>query len=119
MVIDSTTEKELVDFDSNDPAKMIVLSLKTQKYAERSRNLALTVEDEFAKAGRISRGAKQRDQKGIWVLQAVAMPAILIETGFISDADEEDYLNSMQGQQEIVESIVKALKRYKYYFSSL
>jgi N-acetylmuramoyl-L-alanine amidase len=114
LVIDSTGEKELIDFDKNDPAKMVAISLKTQQYAERSRNLALTVEDEFVKAGRISRGAKQRDEKGIWVLQAVAMPAILIETGFVSDPEEEDYLNSKDGQQEIAETIVKSLKRYKY-----
>jgi len=114
LVVDSTGEKELVNFDRNDPTQMVAISLKTQQYAERSRNLALTLEDEFAKSGRISRGAKQRDEKGIWVLQAVAMPAILVETGFVSDPDEEDYLNSKQGQQEIAETIVKALKRYKY-----
>jgi N-acetylmuramoyl-L-alanine amidase len=101
-------------FDENDPAKMIALSLKTQQYAERSRNLAYTVEEEFEKAGRLSRGAKQRDEKGIWVLQAVAMPAILIEVGFLSYPEEESFLISEQGQQETAETIVKALKRYKY-----
>jgi N-acetylmuramoyl-L-alanine amidase len=42
------------------------------------------------------------------------MPAVLVETGFISNPEEEDYLNSEEGQQEICEVIVKALKRYKY-----
>ncbi|MDB5209422.1 MAG: N-acetylmuramoyl-L-alanine amidase, partial [Sediminibacterium sp.] len=46
--------------------------------------------------------------------QAVAMPAVLVETGFISNPEEEDYLNSEQGQREICEVLVKALKRYKY-----
>lgn len=75
--------------------------------------MALTVEDEFTKMGRVSREAKQRG-KGIWVLQAVAMPAILVETGFLSNPEEEDYLNSQTGQQEIAEAIARAVKRYKF-----
>jgi N-acetylmuramoyl-L-alanine amidase len=92
---------------------MILYSLKTQQYFNRSANLALTVEEEFKKVGRISRQAQQR-QVGIWVLQAVAMPSILVETGFISNPTEEDYLNSDDGQYQIAKCIVKALKRYKY-----
>ena len=84
----------------------------TQQFFERSANLALTIEEEFKNAGRISREAKQRPE-GIKVLQAVAMPAVLIETGFISNPKEEDYLNSEIGQNEIVESITKAVIRYK------
>lgn len=109
--IDTTVIK---NFNREDPEQMVAISLKTQQYAERSRNLALTVEDEFAKSGRISRGAKQRDEKGIWVLQAAAMPAILIEVGFLSHPEEEEFLMSEKGQQETAETIVKALKRYKY-----
>ncbi len=113
MYLDSVSAKELKDFNPNDPAKMMIINMKTQTYFSRSANLALTIEEEFQKVGRISREAKQR-QKGIWVLQAVAMPAVLVETGFISNPEEEDYLNSEQGQKEICEVLVKSLKRYKY-----
>ena len=113
LYLDSATANFVKDFDPNSPDRMILYSLKTQQYFNRSANLALTVEDEFKKVGRISRQAQQR-QVGIWVLQAVAMPSILIETGFISNPDEEDYLNSDDGQNQIVRSVVQALKRYKY-----
>jgi N-acetylmuramoyl-L-alanine amidase len=113
MYLDSISAKELKDFNPSDPAKMMIINMRQQTYFARSTNLALTIEDEFQKVGRISREAKQR-QKRIWVLQAVAMPAVLIETGFISNPDEEDYLNSEQGQQEICEVLVRALKRYQY-----
>lgn len=113
LYLDSTTAKMVKDFDPNDPNKMILYSLKTQQYFKRSATLAVTVEEEFKKTGRISREARQR-QVGIWVLQATAMPSILVETGYISNPEEEDYLNSEAGQQQIVEVIVKALKRYKY-----
>ena len=41
------------------------------------------------------------------------MPAILIETGFINNPEDERYLNSEKGQQELAEAITKAVKRYK------
>ena len=113
LYLDSATANFVRDFNPNSPNRMILYSLKTQQYFNRSANLALTVEEEFKKVGRISRQAQQR-QVGIWVLQAVAMPSILVETGFISNPQEEDYLNSDKGQYEIVKCIVKALKRYKY-----
>ena len=59
--------------------------------------------------GRDDLGVHQR-QKGIWVLQATQMPAVLIETGFIANYDDERYLNSEKGQQEIAESITRAIK---------
>lgn len=113
MYLDSVSAKELKDFNPRDPAKMMIINMKIQSYFSRSANLALTIEEEFQKVGRISREAKQR-QTPIWVLQAVAMPAVLVETGFISNPDEEDYLNSQEGQQQICEVVVKSIKRYKY-----
>ncbi|HEX8332105.1 MAG TPA: N-acetylmuramoyl-L-alanine amidase [Segetibacter sp.] len=112
LYLDSATANFVKDFDQNSPEKLILYSLKTQQYFTRSANLALSVEEEFKKVGRISRQAQQR-QVGIWVLQAVAMPSILIETGFISNPEEEAYINSEEGQEEIVACIVRALKRYK------
>jgi N-acetylmuramoyl-L-alanine amidase len=41
------------------------------------------------------------------------MPAILIETGFINNPEDERYLNSEKGQQEMAESITAAVIRYK------
>lgn len=112
MFLDSVSLNELKDFDPHDPSKLILYSLKTKQYFDRSARLALAVEEEFKKTGRPSRQAQQRG-KGIWVLQAVAMPAILVETGFISNPEEEDYLNSKEGQKQVAEVITNAVKRYK------
>ncbi|RFM27099.1 N-acetylmuramoyl-L-alanine amidase family protein [Deminuibacter soli] len=113
LFVDSSTASSMKDFDMDSPQKRILYALKTQQYFTRSANLALTVEDEFKKIGRISREARQR-QVGIWVLQATAMPSILVETGYISNPREENYLNSEKGQNEITDVLVKALGRYKY-----
>ncbi len=74
--------------------------------------LASLVEEEFKAAGRTSYGVKQRDV-GIQVLQATGMPSVLIETGFLTNKEEEEYLNSAKGQEEIVGNIVDAFKKYK------
>jgi N-acetylmuramoyl-L-alanine amidase len=47
------------------------------------------------------------------VLQATGMPSILVETGFISNKAEENYLNSEKGQAEVVDNIFDAFKKYK------
>jgi N-acetylmuramoyl-L-alanine amidase len=99
--------------DLNSPEAMIRAQLYEKKYFSKSLLLATFVEDEFVKGGRFSRGVKQRNEKGIWVLQATGMPSILVETGFITQTEEEEYINSEKGQDEIVTQIVTAIKRYK------
>ena len=81
------------------------------QFDPRTGALAGFVEDEFYKTGRTSRGQQQR-QVGIWVLQATAMPSVLVETGYITNKEEEDYLNSKEGQQEISTCVVNAIKTY-------
>ena len=98
--------------DFKSPELLAQAALWTKKFFFNSIKLATQVEDEFNVGGRISRGVKQR-RVGIWVLQATAMPSILVETGYISHRPEEDYLNSEKGQQDIAESVAKAVKWYK------
>jgi len=110
--LDSVSERQINELNEADPTRTMMTSLLTQQYFQRAASLALTIEEEFKNSGRISREAKQR-QKGIWVLSAVQMPAVLIETGFISNPEDEDYLNSDEGQNQICETITKSLIRYK------
>jgi N-acetylmuramoyl-L-alanine amidase len=107
-VEDSTNQLDL-----NSPEAIIRAQLYEKKFFAKSLLLATLVEEEFEKGGRFSGGVKQRNEKGIWVLQATGMPSILVETGFITQTEEEQYLNSEKGQDEIVAQIVSAIKRYK------
>jgi len=99
------------DIDPNSPEFIALALLKTKQFFKRSATLAGFVENEFTKAGRTSSGQQQR-QVGIWVLQATAMPSVLVETGFITNQEEEDYLNSKDGQQEISKCVTDAVKNY-------
>ncbi len=109
-------ENELIGDTSinlDDPEFRIKSLLWTKKFFDKSLLLASLVEEEFVSSGRYSRGVKQRNEKGIWVLQATAMPSVLVETGFISNKIEEDYLNSKAGQEAIATSVVNAVKQYR------
>lgn len=98
--------------DLNSPEALIRAQLYEKRYFAKSLQLATLVEEEFVKSGRVSRGVKQRNEKGIWVLQATGMPSILVETGFVTHTEEEKYINSEKGQEEIVNAILTAVKRY-------
>jgi N-acetylmuramoyl-L-alanine amidase len=96
----------------NDPIVKQQVALWSKNFFANSVKLASIVEEEFVGIGRFSRGVKQR-QVGIWVLQATAMPSILIELGFLSHRPEEEYLMSPEGQQQMAQSISTSIKRYK------
>jgi N-acetylmuramoyl-L-alanine amidase len=100
------------DIDFNSTENRLRAQVYAKHYQERSVKLASLVDDEISKTDRPALGINQR-QKGIWVLQATNMPAILVETGFIDNYDDERYLNSDAGQQEIADCIARAIVSYK------
>jgi len=111
MLAEENFQENYGGIDPNSPEFIALSLLKTKQFFKRSATLAGMVEEQFALAGRTSRGQKQR-QVGIWVLQATAMPSVLVETGYISNREEEDYLNSKEGQDEIARCVSNALKNY-------
>jgi N-acetylmuramoyl-L-alanine amidase len=113
IVLDANSEETKQMMDATDPETFILLNTLRNAFFDQSLRLSTLVEDEFTKVGRISRGARQRNEKGIWVLSATAMPSVLVELGFISNPEEEDYLNSASGQAETANCIYKAIKKYK------
>jgi N-acetylmuramoyl-L-alanine amidase len=111
MLVEENYKENYGEIDPNSPEFIALALLKTKQFFKRSATLAGFVENEFTKAGRTSSGQQQR-QVGIWVLQATAMPSVLVETGFITNREEEDYLNSKEGQQEISKCVTEAVKNY-------
>ena len=107
---DSTAEATA--FDPNSTEFMIRTQLYEKKFFTNSYILSSFVEEQFKESGRTSYGVKQRDV-GIQVLQATGMPSILIENGFITNKEEEEYMNSNKGQEEIVSDITEAFRKYK------
>ncbi|MGZ3873199.1 MAG: N-acetylmuramoyl-L-alanine amidase family protein [Mucilaginibacter sp.] len=97
--------------DPNDPLSIILMNEYKRKYRKQSIHLAELLNSEFVNTdGRHSDGIREQ---GILVLCHSAMPAVLVETGYINNPDDEAYLNSENGQNEIVASIVRAITSYK------
>ena len=99
-------------FDMNTPEAKMRAQLYEKKYFVNSALFGTLVEREFAKSGRQSDGVKQR-QIGIGVLQATGMPSVLIETGYLTNREEELYLSSKRGQKQVVGNILSAFRQYK------
>ena len=97
-------------FDPNSPEAYIVFSLNQSAFIDQSLLLASKIEEEFKADKRSSRGVKQA---GFLVLWRTVMPAVLIETGFLTNKQEEKYLASDAGQNECAHSIYAAVSRYK------
>lgn len=110
--VGSSTDSSISPIDYSSPVGRNIAQIYAQRYQLKSDRIATMVNEEVDKTGRPALGVNQR-QKGIWVLQATNMPAILVETGFINNPEDERYLNSEKGQQELAEAITQAVIRYK------
>lgn len=116
--IESGADSSYNNIDFSSPEGRALAQIYAKRYQEKSDRIASMVNLEIEKTNRPALGVNQR-QKGIWVLQATNMPAILIETGFINNPEDEEYLNSEKGQQELAESITQAVIRYKAQMENL
>lgn len=104
-------ERNYDNFDPNSPESYIIFELFQSAYREQSWNIATKVQTQFTnRLHRIDRGVKEA---GLLVLVNTAMPSILVEVGFISNLEEEKYLLSTNGQNEIASGIYRAFKAYK------
>jgi len=109
--IEKDYKQNYESYDESDPSNLIILNAYIQKYRKQSILFGDLLNTEFVDTnGRESNGVKEQ---GVLVLAHSAMPAVLIETGFINNPEEEDYLNSPEGQNEIVQSIIRAINNYR------
>jgi N-acetylmuramoyl-L-alanine amidase len=98
-------------FDPNSPLATIMLANYQHAFMGSSINFAQKIEQSFRRnAERRSNGVKQA---GFIVLWKATMPSVLIESGYLTNPDEENFLRSGDGQEEIAEAIYKAFDRYK------
>ncbi len=109
--LEKNYKKNYDGYDPSDPETFIILSLFKNKFRDKSMEFAGLIQKNFTEVdNRVNRGIKEQ---GILILQRVGMPAVLTEIGFISNPEEERYMNSETGQKEIVTSIFNAIKTYK------
>lgn len=97
-------------FDPKSPESYIMFTLMQNIYQKQSTGLASKIQLQYK--DNLQRGDRGVKQAGFWVLCMTTMPSVLTETGFMTDPEEEKYLNSKQGQDNIALSIYRACSEY-------
>ena len=97
-------------FDPNSIDSYIMFELMQNRYMDQSLQFASYVQQNFTnQLHRVDRGVRQA---AFWVLLKSACPSVLVEMGFISNPEEEKFLNSTQGQEQIAGAIAEAFKSF-------
>lgn len=111
ILFESDYKQHYEDFDPNSVESYIMFEFMQDRNMAQSVELARLVQKRAcAESGRADKGVKQA---GFLVLRETSMPSCLIELGFITTADEENYLNTSAGVDALGRGIYKAFLDYK------
>lgn len=111
IMLEKDYESRYEGFDPKSSESYIIFEFMQDKNMAKSVELAKMIQkDACETAGRVNKGVHQA---GFLVLRATSMPSCLIELGFITSQEEENYLNSAAGIDALGKGIYKAFLRYK------
>jgi len=103
-------------FNPSNAESYIYMSLMQNAYFEQSLKLAGDIQSSLAKGPvNVNRGIKQG---GLLVLWRTAMPAVLVELGFISNPSDLRVLTSEEGKEGLAERIYEAFGQFKKQYDS-
>ncbi len=114
-------ENSVIEYE-DDPTRyeqltdenFILVSMAHSSYMKYSESFANMLNTQFKHNTKLkARGVKQA---GFYVLVGASMPSVLIETGFITNKKDGDYLNSSSGQTQLAEAIFEAIEEYRQYY---
>ena len=98
-------------YDPSSVESFIIFSLMQNTYLKQSTEFATLIQNQFRdRVGRKDRGVRQA---GFVVLWRTTMPSVLVELGFMTNAEEEKFLMSEQGQDYLASAIYRAFRDYK------
>lgn len=89
----------------------ILVTMRQSAFARYSEEFAEKASESMAGLLKIQNSGVK--QAGFYVLVGASMPNVLVETGFLSNRQEERVLRSQSGQQKIAEALLEGIKRYK------
>ena len=108
--LEENYEQRYDGFDPNNPESVISLVLMQEEYLDQSILAANQIQKSFV--NNLKRKNRTVKQAGFIVLKYTYMPSVLIETGFLTNKTEGQYLNSKKGQSEMAQAISDAINKY-------
>lgn len=109
MLLESNYKTIYRGFDPTSTESYIMFDLMQDAYFNKSVDFANKLQRRYRQQGRYSRGVRQDI---LWVLSQSAMPSVLTEIGFLSNANEAAFMLSESGQQTIATAIAGAFTSY-------
>jgi len=109
--LEENYEEKYDGFDPTSPESYIGFSLLQEQYLDQSILLADIIQKNFVdKLERKNRGVKQA---GFLVLRETYMPSVLVELGFLSNKNENQFLRSSNNQKKLAQQIFNGVMQYK------
>ena len=112
MKLESDYKTTYQGFDPNSIDSYIMFELMQNSYMDQSLRFAEQVQKRFV--GHLNRHDRGVQQAAFWVLLKTACPSILFEMGFISNKDEEKYLNQPASIAQMANALVNAFAAYTH-----
>ena len=104
-------------FDPDDPSSWICFNLMQNASMEQSLSMASLVQKNLVKGPvKASRGIKQAPLLVLW---RTTMPAVLVEIGFLSNAEDRKQLTSETGREMTAKRIFDAFCEFKQQYDRL
>ena len=110
ILLEDNYKKRYENFNPRSSESYIMFDMMQNKNMAQSIAFATEIQRGFEAAGRRNRGVRQA---GFLVLRATSMPSVLIEVGYITNTEEERYMDSEKGRTELARAIYNAFGRYK------
>ena len=110
MKLESDYKTTYQGFDPNSIDSYIMFELMQNAYMDQSLQFASQVQQHFV--GHLNRDDRGVRQAAFWVLLKTACPSILFEMGFISNAEEEKFLNQESSLTQMAQALVDAFGAY-------
>jgi len=112
ILLEDNYQTKYQGFDPNDPQSSIIFSLMQNAHLNASLSFAEDVAN--AMGGSPIRHSRGVSQDPFWVLWRTAMPAVLIEVGFMTNPEDLAVLRSPDGREEIAANIFRAFCVFKH-----
>ena len=111
ILLEDNYEEKYQNFDPYNPVSYIIFTMGQAAYQTQSIAFAEKIQAQFRdRVGRKDRGVKMEH---FLVLHQTTMPSVLVETGFISNLEEEKFLMSTKGQDYLASAVYRAFREYK------